>query len=273
MGFSRSQRRVVAKFGRSGRLHHFWFLAQQRLSVTTLLILLLASTPAVADGISFDPDITQEEFHIFSTLVAQAIYPTPVNPGDPGGLLGFDIGVAATAIPIDEQARYWVNAVDEDILYQGYLVVPRLVASKGLGIANLSASYAEIPDTDVKVLGGSVDLAILNGGVVMPTLVLRGGYSELQGLDEFELKTYGGELILSKAFGPITPYIGGGIAYVESRGRIEATPVFDLEDDFDQERFTAGVRLSLLILKIVAEITTGGEQEENVYAAKVSLGF
>ena len=230
----------------------------------------------MADGISFDPDITQEEFHLFSTLVGQAIYPTPVNPGDPGGLLGFDIGVAATAIPIDQQAQYWVNAVDQDVLYRGYLVVPRLVASKGIGIANLSGSYAEIPDTDVKVLGGSVDLAILNGGVVMPTLVIRGGYSEIRGLDELELKTYGGELVLSKAFGPITPYIGGGIAYVESRGRIEATavtPAFELEDDFDQERFTGGVRLSLLILKIIAEVTTGGEQEENVYSAKVSLGL
>lgn len=230
----------------------------------------MAAAPAAAQGFDFDPDLTQEQFHIFSSLVSQAIYPSPVNPPDPGGLFGFDIGIAATAIPIDEEAAYWVNSVDEDILYQGYLAVPRLVASKGLGFLNLSASYAEIPDTDIKVLGGSFDVPILNGGVIMPTLVVRGAYATIDGIDDLEMTTYGGEVVLGKTFGPITPYIGGGIAFVDSRAVITGTPII-LEEDFDQQRITGGVRFSLVLIKVVAEAIR--TEEDTSYGAKLSLGW
>ena len=160
----------------------------------------MASPSFAQDDISFDLAITQEQFHLFTAMVGQALFPTPVNPGDAGELLGFDIGVAATAIPIDEEAAYWVRSVENDFTRSGYLFVPRIVASKGIGIGNLSASYAQVPDSNVKVIGGSFDLPLIRGGVVKPTLVFRATYGQLQGVDVFELTTYGGEAILGKGF-------------------------------------------------------------------------
>ena len=32
----------------------------------------------------FDPALTQEQFHLFSAMVGQALFPSPVNPGDAG---------------------------------------------------------------------------------------------------------------------------------------------------------------------------------------------
>lgn len=240
------------------------------------MLLLLFALPLTAqsdgDGIDFDPTITQEQFETFSRLVAQGIYATPVDSARARGLLGFDIGVGATAIPVDTNAAYWQNAVDEDFTVSDHVVVPRLIASKGLSVATISAMYAQVPDSDIAILGASLDVPLLGGGVVTPTLALRGAYSTLQGIDEFDLSTYGVELFLSKGFGPVTPYVAAGRARSDAEGRIDFPEgnTIELLDESDSNRITVGVKLSLLLPKIVVEATQG---EERSYAAKVAFGF
>jgi hypothetical protein len=217
--------------------------------------------------IEFDPAITQEQFETFSRLVAQGIYATPVDPARARGLLGFDIGVAATAIPVETGSAYWQNSVNEDFTISDHVVVPRVIATKGLSVATISAMYSQLPDSDISVWGASLDVPILSGGVVKPTLAIRGSYAMLQGVDDFDLNTYGAELFLSKGFGPVTPYGAVGIARSDAEGRVATTT---LTDESTANRITLGVKLSLLIPKIVVEATQG---EERSYAAKVSFGF
>ncbi len=229
--------------------------------------------PLAAQDIGFDPDITRAEFREFSSFVSQAIYATPVEPARSRGLASFDIGVMATAIPIDEEALYWTRAVDSDFSTQGHLLVPRIVVSKGVSVANVSASYAQVPDSDIAVYGGSIDFPLYNGGLVRPTLGVRGSYAQIAGVDELDLKTYGAEVFLSKGFGPLTPYVGAGISRTSSRATIPATastPEIRLIDEWDKNRITAGLRLSLYLPKIVIEATQG---EELTYAAKISIGL
>jgi hypothetical protein len=231
--------------------------------------MLLAAVPLLAqDDIQFDPAITQEQFETFSRLAAQGIYATPIDAARARGLLGFDIGFGATAIPVDTDAAYWQNAVSEDFTVSDHLVVPRVIVSKGLSVATVSAMYAKVPDSDITMLGACLDVPILGGNVVTPTLAVRGAYATLQGVDAFDLKTYGVEVFLSKGFGPITPYVAAGLARSDAEGRI--TDTVTLTDQSDSNRITVGVKLSLLLPKIVVEATQG---EERSYAAKVSFGF
>ena len=227
------------------------------------------------NDIEFDPDITQEDFRQFSAIVSQAIFATPVEPARATGILGFDVGVAATAIEIDEDAQYWIDSVesDNDLVRSGYLLVPRLVASKGLSVVTVSASYAQIPSTDVKILGAAVDVPILKGTTVSPGVAVRGTYSQLSGIDEYELRNFGAEVFISKGFGPITPYAAAGYVRTDAEGHVndaEGNQLLRLEDEFQNERITVGVRLSLLVPRIVVEATQG---EERTYAAKISLGL
>ena len=205
--------------------------------------------------------------------MAQGIYATPVDAARARGLLGFDIGIGATAIPVDTEDAYWQNAVDDDFTLSDHVVVPRVIVSKGLSVATISAMYAQVPDSDVTVLGASLDVPLLSGGIATPTLAVRGSYAMLQGVDEFDLDTYGVELFLSKGFGPITPYVAAGRARSDAEGTIvfpdDRAPV-TLTDEADSNRVTVGVKVSLLLPKIVVEATQG---EERSYAAKVSFGF
>ncbi len=232
------------------------------------MLLALAPLAQAQSDIEFDPAITQAEFEQFSRLVAQSIYATPVDPARARGLFGFDIGIAVTAVPVDPNAAFWQRAVGNDFTISDYVAVPRIVASKGISVATISAMYSKVNDTDIEVWGGALDVPILSGGILKPTLALRGAYSQLRGVEEYDLKTYGVELFLSKGFGPVTPYAAVGRTKLDAEGRI--SPTVSLTDDSAGNRYTLGVKLSLLIPKITVEATQG---EERSYAAKVSFGL
>jgi hypothetical protein len=228
----------------------------------------------MAQDIRFDPAITPEEFRRFSSAVSQAIFANPVDPAHDRGLLHFDVGIAVNAIPIDEQAAYWVRAASPDLTRSGYLFVPRLVAMKGLSVATISGSYARIPDSDISIIGGALDVPIIRGSLVAPAIGLRATYSGMRGVEELALRNLGAEVYISKGFGPLTPYAGAGIVRTRSIGEIRDSAdevLWRMEDQFNEQRLTAGLRLSLLIPKIVVEATQGADDRS--YAAKVSLGF
>src|SRR6266568_8064434 len=169
------ERRVAPARRFSRRIHAGRFSRQLGAHLAALLIAL----PLCADDISFNPQITQAEFAKFSRLIGQGIFATPVQPARSTGLLGFDIGIAATALKIDKNSSYWLHSVPagSDFVHGGYAAVPRLVVSKGFGIGTISASYAQFSNSGVKTYGGALDLPLLRGSVVIPEVAVRGTYA------------------------------------------------------------------------------------------------
>lgn len=206
--------------------------------------------------------------------MAQGIYATPVEPATSRGLLAFDIGVAVTAVPVDTGASYWQHAVRDDFTVSNYVGIPRLVASKGFSVVTVSASYAKVQDSDISVLGGAVDVPLIRGGIAVPSLTVRGAYSLLQGVENFDAASMGVEVHLAKGFGPITPYVAVGRMRADTNAErlvaLPAPPPLRLAHQSDFNRYTAGVRISLMIPKIVVEAT---QAEERSYAAKISFGL
>ena len=91
----------------------------------------------------------------------------------------------------------------------------------------------------------------------------------------FDAKSMGVEIFIAKGFGPITPYAAVGRMRADTTAqRISnfptavAVPPIVHESDFN--RYTAGVRISLMVPKIAVEVT---QAEERSYAAKISFGL
>ena len=203
------------------------------------------------------------------------MYATPVEPASARGILSFDVGVAVTAIPVDTGASYWEHAVRDDFTVSDYVAVPKVVASKGFSLFTVSASYAKVQDSDISILGGAVDVPLIKGGIAVPSLTVRGAYAQLQGVDNFDAKSLGVEVFLAKGFGPITPYVAAGRMRAETNA--DRTPPFPtvapvppIAHESDFNRYTAGVRISLMVPKIIIEAT---QAEERSYAAKLSFGL
>ncbi|HVR42456.1 MAG TPA: hypothetical protein VMS56_03335 [Thermoanaerobaculia bacterium] len=200
------------------------------------------------------------------------IFASPVDAPGSAGLFHFEVGLAATAVEVDEQASFWIKSVSDDILVDGRLLVPRLIVSKGLGFASVAASYGRVGETDGHVLGGSVDLPLIRGGLARPTVAIRGVFSELVDVEEADLRSYGALVMIGKGFGPITPYAGWGRMWAEGEARIDP-PGLDpilLSSDLEREVLLVGAKLDLALIKLVLE---GLEGEQWRYAARVAIGF
>jgi len=223
--------------------------------------------------IRFSNQITQADFSKFSHVVAQGIFPTPVQPARAAGFLGFDVGIAGTAVSIDKNATWWTRAVGKDFSSSGYVGVPRLVASKGFGGGTVSGSYAKLGNSGIKTWGGSFDVPLIRGTLVTPEIALRASYATLTGSDVYKQKVYGVEAFISKGFGPVMPYGAIGRMRSDAHGTVPIVLVpgsRTIGDRSSINRYTAGVRLSLLVPKIAIEVT---KAEVTSYAAKISFGF
>jgi hypothetical protein len=257
---------VVAAGGSAGGFHSGRFSRQLGAHLAAFLIAL----PLGAADIAFKPQITQLQFAQFSRVLGQGIFATPVQPARVTGLLGFDVGIAATAMKIDKAAPFWTNSVPQNsgFVRGNYAAVPRIVASKGFSVATISASYAQFSNSSVKTYGGALDVPIIRGTLVTPEIAVRGSYATITGVDVLKLKTYGVEGFISKGFGPLMPYGAIGRMRTDSRGTI--SPTLSLTDRSDIMRYTVGLRVSMLIPKFVIEAT---QAEQRSYAAKISVGF
>src|SRR6266550_5016068 len=266
MDRTRRERGMAAAGGIARRVHADRFPRQLGAHLAALLIAL----PIAAQDIAFNPAITQAEFSRFSRVISQGIFPTPVQPARTTGLLGFDIGIAATAMKIDTNSSYWLHSVPagNDFVHGSYAAVPRLVVAKGFGVGTISGSYAKFSNSGIKTYGGALDLPIIRGTLVSPELAVRASYGTITGVDVLKLKTYGVEAFLSKGFGPLLPYVAYGRMRTDSRGFI--APSVILNDRGENSRLTVGARLSLFIPKFAIEAT---QAEQRSYAAKISFGF
>lgn len=233
-----------------------------------LLVLgLAAALPAAAWEVR--RDASAADFRDFARRFASAAYAYPGHPAKALGITGFEAFAEASYDDTFDEQPFFAGAVDGD-LDGGFLSVARVGIRKGLpGHVDLGVSLAEAVGTDLRLATAEVQWAFLDGGAVSPAAALRIVATHSKGGGAFTLDQAGIEVLASKGFPLLTPYIGGGV--VVSRARLDRSGTLsDLSVTHTQPIAYAGLRLSLLIPKITAEIQRGDTTQ---YALRVALGF
>lgn len=238
---------------------------------TLLLLLSLCATSAFAAkyDVSIPAGFANSKFNDVVKQAGTVIAYRGIAPAEPGGLTGFDIGVETSFFKVDA-------AVLDDVLSNNtpsYLPVPKVHVRKGLPFGiDLGASYAMVPSSNIKVIGGEIQYAILDGSVALPALSVRGHYSTLLGVDDLDLKTYGADAVVSKGFLFLTPYIGAGV--MRSDGKYtgtDATLKANLKDQsVTTPRVFGGVQIAMALLRLTLDAEFA---DVPVYTAKISLGW
>lgn len=240
--------------------------------LTTLLLLSLCAAPAFAAKFDFaiPTGFINSQLNDMVKEAGTVIAYRGVAPAEPQGITGFDVGVEASLFKVDN--GLWDQVlVTEDV--PTYLGVPKLHVRKGLPFSiDLGASYAMLPNSNIKVIAGEVQYAILDGSVALPALAVRGHYSTLLGVDDLDLKTFGADAVVSKGFLMFTPYAGVGM--LRSEGKYtgtEPTLKANLQDQsVTTPRVFGGVQMSLALLRLTLDAEFS---DIPVYTAKVSLGW
>ena len=247
----------------------------KKILLIALAAFLLATPAWAADfDIDFDPTtVTQPLFNELVTEVGTLTAYRGLAPAEPQGVTGFDIGVAVSFVEIDSDL--WDTVMDStttDFQGEDYLLVPTLRARKGLAFGlDVGASYAQIPDSDMELIGAELQWSLLEGSVATPALSLRGSWSSLEGVDQLEVTTYGADALISKGFAMFTPYAGIGVVNMDGKYK-GPTPVAGLIQDYDttETRYFGGVQMALALLRVTADVEY---LEQPVYSLKLSLGW
>jgi len=235
------------------------------------LTVLVVSVPAVAKDFNQIGNLSQPEFKDFSTDLGSALSYKPLNPAEPLGLFGFDLGIAATGTKL-QHADLFNQVGAGDI---SSIAVPQLRANLGLPFGiDVGAMVGEAPGTNVRLYGGEVKWAFLEGSTVMPAVAIRGSYTQLAGVDQLDLNTKGVDLSISKGFAMFTPYGGIGKVWTTSTPKnIPATAPFPnlSQESFSQNKYFVGVQMKILLFNMVVEADKTGDATS--YGLKLGLRF
>jgi hypothetical protein len=228
---------------------------------------VLATLPAQA-SFSVSPHATRGDFEAFHRRFSSDAYFYPRHSAAPLGLIGFEVYADATYEDKFDDQSFNQTAVDGDYT-GGFLSVARVGARKGLpGGIDVGLAYGKTLNGDVKLISAELQYAILHGGLLEPALSVRVTGTRTVDATAYELNQYGADVLLSKGFTVLTPYIGVG--FIRSRGRLGRGLLGTFEDTETQGVAFAGVTLNLLLPKINFEVEKGDAVQA---AVRVGFGF
>lgn len=217
------------------------------------------------DTFTLDP-LSQREFKDFSSELGLAISYIPAAPAEPLGIMGFDIGIEATAADIREDHSHWTKITRDP---PSILIVPKIHAQKGLPFGfDIGAVYSKVPQSNISMIGGEIKWAYLSGNTALPAIALRGSYTKLMGVSDLNLDTFGADISVSKGLAFVTPYAGYGQVWIRSK---EKSDFLDLEqENISLAKPFVGVKISLLLINLVLEADFS---EIPLYTGRLNVGF
>lgn len=234
--------------------------------VAAAAALLLSPPAAPAADLDTIGNLSQRQFRLLSEDLGAALSYKPLIPAEALGVTGFDLGLAVTGTDLKNPTL--LSRASGGRAVDTVLPVPTLRAHLGLPFGiDVGGVYSKVPDSNIEYLGGELRWAIVEGGVALPAVALRGSYTTTRGIDQLKLTTTGVDVSVSKGLAMFTPYAGVGQVWVRSTP--QRVPGLG-EESFTQTKFYAGVNV-FLGLNLAFEVdSTGGIVS---YGAKAGLRF
>jgi hypothetical protein len=223
--------------------------------------------PVWAASIDSIGALTQTEFKTFSEDLGSALSYKPVTPAEPLGILGFDLGLEVTETKLQNPAL-WTKATS-NAFTSSSVILPKLHMFVGLPLnIDVGAFYSEAPSTNIKVYGGELRYAIIEGGTATPAVAIRGSITQMTGVDQLSFSTKGLDVSISKGLTIFTPYAGIGEVWSDSTPN--GIPTLTKES-FSQNKFFVGGNLKFLFMNVALEYDKTGSDQS--YSAKLGFRF
>ena len=209
--------------------------------------------------------LNQSEFRIFSEDMGSALGYKALAPAEPLGVSGFDIGVVVSSTDVSRSSQQWFKASGDSV---NTLVIPKLHISKGLPYnVDVAVFYSSVPSTNIKLYGGELRYAIIEGGISLPAVAIRGAMTKLSGVPQLSMDTTSLDVSISKGFAFFTPYAGIGQAWVKSTpntGTLSA-------EKFSQGKVFTGFNMNFGFTNFALEADKTGSATS--YGAKLGFRF
>lgn len=230
-------------------------------SLSALCVLACFAQPAMAA--TLNPGLLgQAQFRALSEDLGGALSYKGVTPAAALGVTGFDLGVEVTSSQLQSTAAFQkaTGTTNTSIL------VPKLHVAKGLPFGiDVAAFYSAIPTTGISLYGAELRYAVIDGGLAMPAVGVRGSFSKLAGINNWAFDTKAVDVSVSKGFAMLTPYAGVGSVWTNSSFTGLAT------ESFRQNKKFLGANLNLGLTNFAVEYDKTGSVPS--YSAKLGFRF
>lgn len=183
----------------------------------------------------------QTDFNAFANDVTAAFDYRTMQPGVTG-LVGFNVSAFGGGIHIHNRDAYKRLTGHDD----GSIVLGGVQVNKGLpGGLGVGAFIAGVADNSMTLYGAQVRYALLQGSMLLPSLVVSGSYTGAAGIEDFDYHSWSTDVTLAKSLPFITPYVGVGYVW----GHLSPRNGISLQAaNADRAKGFVGVRFSLLPL-------------------------
>lgn len=239
---------------------------------------ILTAQPGQAEDISFDPSTPDQNFEKAVRDLGTAFSYVPADPAESHDIIGFNLGVAATAVQLPDENNYMDQAFGNSTDAPGTLLLPKIQLEKGLPFVEVGGFVSGDPDGNARLYGAHVKYPILEGSVITPAVSVRGHGTQLTGVDDLDLMTYGGDVSISKGFDiplflGVTPFAGYSMFKIEGdyAGNDPTLQAALDKHTTTESRIFAGTRIALPMFNIVGEVDIADEIE--MYTLRANFGF
>jgi hypothetical protein len=198
-------------------------------------------------------NLQQIEFNRLSKdFVAAASY-KGIVPAEPLGITGFDLGAEMGFTQLNNGAIWKKAGADVSTL-----IMPKLHAHKGLPFnIDVGAFVTAVPNSDIKLLGVEARYSLLEGGVAKPAIAIRGAMTKLSGVNQLDLDTKSLEMMVSKGFLNLTPYVGVGKVWGSSTPRVGNL----VKTSPTANKIFAGINANFGMINYAAELDRTGDND------------
>ncbi len=227
----------------------------------------LAQPALAANNLTNLGALSQSQFRNLSEDLGSALSYKPITPAAPLGITGFDIGVEVTQTNMAKSAPLWNIATNGGGTVND-LYVPKVHVAKGLPFGiDVAGFYSKVPTTNISLYGAELRYALLDGGVAMPAVAIRGAFTKLAGVNALSFNTKSLDLSISKGFAMFTPYAGVGQVWTSST----ANGTTLAAESFSQNKVFVGANLNLLVTNLAVEWDKTGAARS--LSAKIGFRF
>jgi hypothetical protein len=208
--------------------------------------------------------LAQGEFHRLSEDLGAAFSYKGVTPATPLGPVGFDVGVEVTGTRMENSSLFARAGAGS----HSQLVVPKLHVNKGLFAGfDIGAFVGGSTDVSAALFGLDVRYAIVNDSLTTPAIAVRVSGTRATGLGDLKLTTGAADLMVSKSFVMLTPYVGAGVVRVQAKA--QNTSLAD--EKFNASRVFGGLNVNLVGANFAIEAEKMGSNTS--LSAKVGVRF
>ena len=207
-------------------------------------------------------NLINSQFKSFAENLGAAQSHKALTRKDTSGASALNVGVELTSTTI-ERNSVLEEFASKDSPNTVYLPKFQINTQQRYGW-NAGAFYSSVPSSEIEIYGGELSYSLNSRHDYLPSLSVRGTYSQLTGIDDLFLTSTGVELSVSKGFSGLTPYAGIGTTRIDGEYQLDG-----YTSSLTHNKYFLGLQFDLGMFSLSAE----AEQTDEESSTKAKMGF